>query len=58
MKNNSKQIRKDRDELIKLLKTVKRPANRVFLQDELNELELLLNPKIISSNVNGIANLF
>ena len=58
MKNNRKILKKDRDEIVKLLKTVKRPSNKKFLEEELKKIELLLNPKIGSSNAYGIAKIF
>ena len=58
MKINRNILKKDRDELVKLLKTVKRPSNKKFLEEELEEVELLLNPKIGSSNQYGNAKIF
>lgn len=53
-----KRLKEKRDELKKILKKIKRPANKLFFEAHIEEVECLLNPKIGSSKPSGIAKKF
>jgi hypothetical protein len=57
-KKSRNKLKNEKKELNTLLKETKRPANRLFFEARLNEIELLLNPKIGSSNSYGIAKIY
>ena len=56
IQESKKKLKEERKELKNLLKKTKRPANKLFLEARLQKIELMINPKIGSSNPYGIAN--
>ena len=57
-KENKNKLKTEVKELKKLLKEAKRPANRLFLQEQLMEVEEMLKVRVGSSKSYGIANFF
>ena len=53
-----KKLKQKQKELEKICKNVKRPANKIFFEACLEEVNLMMNPKIGSSKPFGIAKKF